>query len=255
VILEYHRPQTLEEALELISRKIPLTYPLGGGTLISRNVSEDYSVVDLQNLGLNKIKIHDQEITIGATATLQQVVDTRVIPEVLKTSIVKDTSYNIRQIATLAGSIVACDGRSRTAAVLMALDARLVVLPQKDYFPMDKWLLGRGQRKSGFLISEVVISSQPEVIFEAISRTPVDQPIFCVAAARWPSGRMRFVLGGFGSSPRLIYDGTNRNEVVALAEEGCTGSQDQWASEEYRKVTTRTIVKRILSGFENNQEE
>ena len=35
-------------------------------------MSEDYAVVDLQNLDLNKIEVNGQVIQIGATVTLQQ---------------------------------------------------------------------------------------------------------------------------------------------------------------------------------------
>ena len=52
MITIYHRPQTLEEALRLISRPSPRTVPLGGGTLLSHGATEALEVVDLQALGL-----------------------------------------------------------------------------------------------------------------------------------------------------------------------------------------------------------
>jgi CO/xanthine dehydrogenase FAD-binding subunit len=53
MITQYYRPQTLEEALKLLSQ--PDTRPLGGGTALTQKNDESFSVVDLQALGLNKI--------------------------------------------------------------------------------------------------------------------------------------------------------------------------------------------------------
>ncbi len=40
MIIEYHRPETLEQALALLSRKNPPTLPLGGGSYLSRHTSD-----------------------------------------------------------------------------------------------------------------------------------------------------------------------------------------------------------------------
>jgi CO/xanthine dehydrogenase FAD-binding subunit len=53
MITAYHRPQTLDEALTLLSR--PDARPLGGGTILSRPGPDPIQVVDLQSLGLNTI--------------------------------------------------------------------------------------------------------------------------------------------------------------------------------------------------------
>jgi len=55
MITTYHRPQTLDEALTLLTQ--PITLPLGGGTLLSQGKSDSVQVVDLQlRLGLTHKK-------------------------------------------------------------------------------------------------------------------------------------------------------------------------------------------------------
>ena len=54
MIIAYHRPQTLDEALTLLSR--PNTFPLGGGTLLSHSKADSVEVIDLQALGLNSLR-------------------------------------------------------------------------------------------------------------------------------------------------------------------------------------------------------
>jgi CO/xanthine dehydrogenase FAD-binding subunit len=85
MILEYHRPQTLDEALLLLTQ--PNTVPLGGGTLLSAQKADPVSVVDLQSLGLNTIKKQGNNLEIGATTTLQQLLEDDNCPEALKKAI------------------------------------------------------------------------------------------------------------------------------------------------------------------------
>ena len=56
MITTYHRPQTLEEALTLLTQ--PNTVPLGGGTLLSQPTTDSVQAVDLQSLSLDLSLIH-----------------------------------------------------------------------------------------------------------------------------------------------------------------------------------------------------
>ena len=75
MILEYHRPETLDEALALLRRKEPLTFPMGGGTVLNQPSDNNYAVVDLQALGLNKIEPRGNALIAGATLTLQALLE------------------------------------------------------------------------------------------------------------------------------------------------------------------------------------
>jgi CO/xanthine dehydrogenase FAD-binding subunit len=48
MIVEYHRPESIDAALSLLNRNDPITVPLGGGTVLSRRITSDCAVVDLQ---------------------------------------------------------------------------------------------------------------------------------------------------------------------------------------------------------------
>src|SRR3972149_1638310 len=106
MITEYHRPATLEAALKLLHRKQPETRPLGGGTLLAAPSTAAVEAVDLQNLKLNKISLRGKSLSIGATATLQALLDTEGIPPALAAAIRHEATYNLRQAATVAGSLV-----------------------------------------------------------------------------------------------------------------------------------------------------
>ena len=68
MITTYHRPQTLDEALALLTQ--PNTFPLGGGTLLSQPTVDPVQVVDLQSLGLDSLTKKGNDLEIGATCTL-----------------------------------------------------------------------------------------------------------------------------------------------------------------------------------------
>ena len=67
MIIEYQRPKNIREALALLARKQPTSYPMGGGTYLNRNLEEKYAVVDLQSLGLGSIVKQGNFIEVGAT--------------------------------------------------------------------------------------------------------------------------------------------------------------------------------------------
>jgi CO/xanthine dehydrogenase FAD-binding subunit len=50
MIVEYHRPPTLDLALQLLSRQSPVTVPMGGGTILNQPSPVPIAVVDLQEL-------------------------------------------------------------------------------------------------------------------------------------------------------------------------------------------------------------
>ena len=140
MISEYHRPNTLDEAMKLIARADPCTYPLGGGTVLNRPSPDQFAVVDLQALGLNIIHKNGNNLEIGATATLQALLDSPHISPALQIAIKLETTFNLRQMATVAGTLVACDGRSPFAAVMLALDAKLTLAPNEEEITLGNLL-------------------------------------------------------------------------------------------------------------------
>ena len=246
MITAYHRPRTLDEALSLIARTSPRTVPLGGGTLLSHSKSEELEVVDLQALGLDKIVEHGNSFEIGATTTLQNLLEHQGYPAAMKTALKLEAPINMRNAATVAGTVVACDGRSTFTTTLLALDAKLTMLSTPageestqslgDYLPL---------RPAG-LITKIGIPSQTRLCFEYVSRTPSDKPIVCVAVAQWPSGRTRVAVGGFGAAPRLAMDGTEAEGLEAAARNACHDASDDWGSADYRMDVAATLATRCL---------
>jgi putative selenate reductase FAD-binding subunit len=254
MITTYHRPQTLDEALTLLSR--PNTLPLGGGTLLSRPTPFDpaqgkpdsFEVIDLQALGLDSINKKGGELEIGATATLQQLFESKDCPEALKTAVKFEAPLNIRNSATVAGTLVASDGRSTFTTAMLALDAKIDRRPPTADHGRSAVVSGLGEflltRPRG-LITSITIPLQ-KFAFESVSRTPADKPIVSAALAQWASGRTRLALGGYGKSPLLAMDGTEADGLETAARNAYHEANNDWASAEYRMDVAATLAKRCL---------
>jgi len=241
MITTYHRPQTIEQALTLLNQ--PNTVPLGGGTLLSHPTTDSVQVVDLQSLGMDFLTPKGNDLEIGATCTLQALFESEDCPTALKKAIKLEAPLNVRNAATVAGTIVSSDGRSPFAAALLALDAKITVAgSQSATVGISEYLLTRPKG----LITAVSIPLNTKFAFEFVSKTPADKPLICAALNQWNSGRTRLALGGYGKSPLLAMDGTEADGLETAARNAYHEANDEWASAEYRMEVAAVLAKRCL---------
>jgi len=261
MITAYHRPKTLDEALTLLTQ--PNTLPLGGGTLLSHasttphneraaplSATGNFEAVDLQLLGLDSLTKTGNNLELGATLTLQSLLESEHCPSALKSALKLEAPLNIRNSATLAGTLVSCDGRSTFASILLAMDAKITI---HQLSSKQSSVIGVGEflplRPRG-LITQITIPLNVKLAFEYVSKTPADKPIVCAALAQWNSGRTRLVLGGYGKSPMLGMDGTEGEGVEVAAKNAFHEATDEYASAEYRMDVAATLAKRCLENLQ-----
>jgi CO/xanthine dehydrogenase FAD-binding subunit len=250
MIVEYHRPDTLEEALSLLSRKDTKTVVIGGGLYINEIDQDPLAVVDLQHLELSKIAVKGKKIHLGGSAVLQTILDHEQMPKALKDAISHQETYNRRQVATLAGSIVVGNGRSSIVSVFLALDADILFQEKKkqsDQLKLGDFLPVRKEFIQGKVITEIILPKQILSAYNYVARTPADLPIVAAAAAKWPSGRTRIVLAGYGDQPKMVFDGPDSEGAEIAARDAYSEAGDQWASAEYRSDVAAALVVRCLS--------
>lgn len=246
MITTYHRPKTLDEALTLLSR--PNTVPLGGGTLLSHPTTDSVQAVDLQSLGLDSLTKKGNDLEIGATVTLQALLENENCPEALRAAIKLEAPINVRNAATVAGTLVASDGRSPFATALLSIDAKI----EKAIFDNSKIEYQTSNigeflpLRPTTLITKILLPLNTKFGFEFVSRTPADKPIICAALTQWSSGRTRLALGGYGKSPILAMDGTEAEGLESAARNAYHEASDEWASAEYRMDVSAVLAKRCL---------
>ena len=257
MIIEYHRPDTIDEALTLLGRKDPDTVVLGGGLYLNEVVRPEIAVVDIQNLNITKIQSKGKKLILGAGTTLQAILENEKTPQVLRESVQYQESYNRRQVATVAGTLIAATGRSAVTAVMLALDAELelekkgektIKLRLGDFLPL------REEKLQGRLLTKITIPSDVTSAFEYVARSPSDLPIIAVAVSQWPADRTRVVLAGYGDQPIMVFDGPDSEGADFAAKDAYSQAADQWASAEYRSVTAAVLVKRCLNNIAGKKE-
>jgi CO/xanthine dehydrogenase FAD-binding subunit len=258
MIVEYHRPTQLSEALSLLARDDPAGVPIGGGSAFDRYGGAPLAVIDLQALGLDMIEIKGNTLELGATLSLQALVNWIEAHQgiglgALKNAILHEAAYNLRQVGSVAGALVAADGRSPFATVMLALDTVLSLEPGNEPVGLGELLPLREEKLKQRLITRLSLPTNLRLAYETVARSPADRPIVCVGMAIWPSGRTRLALGGFGAAPTLAFDGTEPDGAETAARSAYSQAQDAWASAEYRQEIAEVLAHRAIQSLVESQ--
>jgi CO/xanthine dehydrogenase FAD-binding subunit len=257
MIIEYHRPETIDDALSLLSRKDPSTVVLGGGLYLNEVVKSPIAVVDIQSLGLEKIQTKGKKAILGAGITLQAILKHQKIPQALLEAIKYQETYNRRQIATIGGTLIAATGRSAITGVMLALDAEIELekLGEKSTkLHLGDFLPVREEHLQGRLLTRITIPTEIKTEFEYVARSPADLPIVAAAVSQWPAGRTRAVLAGYGDQPIMVFDGPDSKGADIAARDAYSQAEDQWARADYRSEMAAVLVQRCLNNIADEKE-
>jgi len=250
MIEHYFRPSTLQEAISLL--KGIGRIPLAGGTFITSILSKDretYELVDLQDLQLDNITITKEIITIGATTTLQALIEHQFFSDPFKKSIILEAPLNLRNSISMGGLLRTCSGKSPFATCLLSLDAKIILEPHSKIIPIQDFLLFREKHFPGSLITKIQFLTDQQVSFHSIARTKYDIPILFISLTRKGSNRFRQSLGGFGITPLLTVDGNDKDDYPQAARSACANVSDPLASAEYRSAMAEVLSKRCLNSM------
>jgi probable selenate reductase FAD-binding subunit len=247
--LEYLRPKTIEEAMALMYRGIPIA----GGTALVPLRSELNAVIDLSELGLESIRLEKNAIKIGSMTKLQAMAECDLLPAALREACHLEAGWNLRNMVSLAGVIMESDARSPLLTTLLAVDAKVTQAPGKLTSDLDVLLEEREKAK---LITEISFPEPLALLHEQVARTPKDFPLVCAVMAKVNEDgevRYRLTLGGFGKHPILVkqkqsasWGEGQMNEAVAAAKDIYQDAEDAWASAEYRSAISGVLVHRLL---------
>jgi carbon-monoxide dehydrogenase medium subunit len=253
--VRYHRPKTLGEALQMLEDGIPLA----GGTALVPMLGKTRAVIDLQDLGLDGLDLKKGVIEAGAALKLQTLVETeQEIPEALVAACRLEASLNLRNMATLGGTILSADGRSPLLTTLLALDARVGMEPGGEEISLDELLDRRDEKTFRSLVTSVRIRVPERLAYDQVARAPYDRPIVCAAVGRskdpQKSEAVRITLGGFSRRPMRVQKAEQKigetgqvDQASAAAAKAYAKAEDEWASAEYRSHVAGVLVRRLLT--------
>ena len=137
----------------------------------------------------------------------------------------------MRNSSSVAGTLVLADGRSTLVTVLLALDTQIYFkLATASRMALGEYLPRRGSMKAAYLITAVSWPRDAVLEFDFVARTPADRPIVALGIARWPSGRTRVAVSGWGPSPLLAMDGGDSGGIEEAVRNALHESDDAWGS-------------------------
>ncbi len=236
VVSEYHRPASLEAAIQLLARPGANSVVLGGGTHFNATPGlEPVEAVDLQDLELDAIELSDGSLRIGSMVRLQDLVENASVPAVLRDLAKSEAAVSFRNAASVGGTVATGDWESVLLAGLLAHGAVVSIASPSGVLDVALAdLLADASQLKGGIISSVTIQLEGASGYVATGRTPADRPIVAAVLAG-----ERVVLTGVAAVPVMI-------DPSAI--EDLDPPADFRGSSEYRRELARVLTARLLSG-------
>ena len=237
----YHRPDTVERALALLTAGGNVA--LAGGTLL--NADDDptpVGMVDLQGLGLTSISVTDALIELGSRVTLHDLRRNGSIPPLVSNAAGAELPSTLRTLATVGGTVATGNPDSILLAALLAHSAEVQVAGPDGTggAPLSN-VLAAGGPCHGRLITAVSLTVGGTTAYEAVGRTPSDTPIVS-ATARRTDGLTTVALTGVAATPVLV--------DPADPTAGLEPAADFRGSTDYRLHLASVLTARVLASLD-----
>ena len=214
----FYQPTTLREALLLLRKVGKRGRIVAGATDIVMQADRSTRfLVDITRLGLNYVRGNNRGCVIGATTTMAELEHSPVIRALAGGILAKAAStcgsIQNRNMATVGGNLANASPAADTAAVLLALDAQVVVASsrRKRKIALAEFYSGPHRTVlNGELLEEVVIPALPSGgrlgwSFQKLGRTETDISLVNVAAGLQADARGPHQVG----APRSGSGGTH----------------------------------------------
>jgi len=267
ILNEFHKPTDLSAALALLKRKSPHTVPLAGGTWLNPRIGKEVSaeaVVDLSGLGLDQIERDADTLRLGAMVTLAAVTENEACRSlangILAQTARRDATVNVRNAATVGGTIVVAPVDSELILALLALAAELSVQSEEiTTWSLYQFLADPVAALNGGLVTQVRLPLPLRAAggLARVTRTPSDHPIVAaVAVIAEDADAMRVALGSVARRPLLVEldpamrDASSRLEAVEEAVAQVLATAEPYAdfrgTADYRRAMGALMAKRAL---------
>lgn len=269
------RPASVREAVQLLHDGKGSARIVAGCTdLIVEGDGSVRCLIDLTHAGLNYIRRRGANWAIGATATMAEIEESRVLRALagglLPRAAASCGAVQIRNMATIGGNMAHGSPSADLATPLLALDASAVVadLAGKRKMALAEYLaVAHSREMRDSLLVEVVFPEPPHGSrcawsFQKFGRTEVDISVVNVAAGLQldAHGRVKWVrlaLGAVAPTPIRMPVAeelmTGRVLDQALLTEACEvvmqevrPISDVRASADYRRELSRVLAGRAI---------
>jgi CO/xanthine dehydrogenase FAD-binding subunit len=211
--VRYFAPETLEQALKLLSDHAPDIHVLAGGTDLVRDMNLEFKIPDnilwIGKLPLEYIIDDGDVLRVGAATRMQTVGKSRLLMEkaqAVAQAAGKLASPPVRSLATLGGNLCTASPAADCGCALLGLDAEVVLarMDSQRIVPLSQFYLGPNKT-----------AIQPDELLTEIRIRPTGkgEGSYYQKIGR----RQALTLAVINATSRLKLDSQGKVEFVAIA--------------------------------------
>ncbi len=203
-LTRYERPTSLGEAVARLRMLGPAAAVIAGGTdLVVQAPATVTTLIDIMGLSLDRIERRGDGVRIGATATLSRIAESPLLPQALREAAYALPSWQLRNRATIAGSVLSAGPNDDLPTVLLALDARLHLAGTPERTIALEGLLDGTEGVGKEIVTAIDLPQEALAarnLFLRVARIPSDAAIVTLAISVCVEGtecrRIRVAAGG-----------------------------------------------------------
>jgi CO/xanthine dehydrogenase FAD-binding subunit len=265
------RPSNLEDAwAEKVKLGRAARFLAGGIDIVLYAPPSVTSLIDLAGLGLDRIRLVERGLEIGATATMTAILESEAVRGYLDGFLIRVlrevASPLQRNVATIGGTIAAAHPWSDVIPALLVAEAESVVFDGSvRTIPVESLVAGREFSVDECPIITAIRLPEPpagsHAAFSSLTRTAFDVSILNVACMGTVAGGtwrdVRLSVGGtpaLGTRLRVVEEGANGRRadaketarIAQRASDAIDARDDRRAGADYRRRAARTMVARCL---------
>ena len=277
---EYHRPQDMMQAVDILSKFKNTARVIAGGTDVfplragAKTIDTNYHLVDISRLGLDYLKKESDHIRIGAATTINTIGASPLFSSgfygALSDAAGAHSTATIRNRATLGGNLCTASACGDLSLPLLVLDAILVVtgangnreIPIENFFKGANYTALNPEE----ILQEIRIPSGSEQTGNSYLKlrrhqTAIDMSVVNVATSvSCKNNRCQAARIALGSVGPIPFRAKNAESVLAgaelneeIIEQAAAGAarearpiDDVRATSAYRKKMVSVLVRRSL---------
>jgi CO/xanthine dehydrogenase FAD-binding subunit len=269
-VATYFQPRSLAEALGLLDAHGPELLVIAGGTvampLINDGISLPTLAMGLRAAGLDGIERRGDELHIGATTTITQLLEQDQLP-MLREASRRTGGWAVRNMATVGGNLFTPPPGGDIATALLALDASVTIAGSRGTrsLPLESFYTGfmTNALAPDELVTGLVVPIEAgQTSFVKFGRRADNTPAVVTVAvhATLDDDRVatcRIALGSAGPHPirgsaaeaAVVGHALDEDTIAAasaVAAETCQPVADALASDWYRRRMVGLFVGRAL---------
>lgn len=248
-IREYKKAESLEEAYTLNQKKSNRV--IGGMIWLKMETLNVGTAIDLSGLGLDTIEETENEFRIGAMVSLRDLELhaglERFTNGAVRESVRHIVGVQLRNLATLGGSLYSRFGFSDVLTMFLALDAQ-VELYKGGIVPLREFAEQKKDRD--ILVRVIVPKKNAKFSYQSVRNSQTDIPVLTCAAVKDENG-YRFAIGARPGRAMLFapVGDTAEQMAEAVQNEVQTGSSLR-GSAAYRKHLVGVLVRRAVQALD-----